>query len=629
MKKNFTIQWSLYLTLFLCFNLSLSAQEVIWGGAGIPNSEFDGGMNDWTAVGVTYPEANWVWEADGKADLGAFSGGAQAQSILSPSLANGAMVFDSDFYDNNGDPNALGLGDFPSPQEAELISPILDLSGEGRMTLRFNQYHRNFLSETYVAWSMDGGANWSELINVNNVPVNESTPRNDVKEIPLTGATGSAEFQVKFVILGDYYFWIVDDVQILKREPHNMRVNENWHAIAPNFRTPKTQVEEFGFLVDIENIGGTDETNVTLNLTVENDDTGAIAYSVDQDYGTIESDSLAENVSFGAFLPPSEEADYVATYSISFDSIDIDPSDNQLDFDFEISDSTFAKEGGKTRDIFPAASNWEAGEPHTWAYGNHYYIPNDGYATSASFIIGNANQNAGQNLFINLYQWFDLNEDGNADTDERVLFSTNIYQIQGNENAVFPITIPLFDFDFDNPPEVEAGGDYLLMAEFIAPDDLTDLELGASDALDYGAMILNSEQVGTPRYASMLGINHPLEEEAYSSLGFGRDLVPVVRLNVNETPLNAKEILSANNKISIFPNPASDMISVAIDLENVSKKVSINVFSAEGKLVRTEQFETLQKETIQLNVNDLNAGNYFLMMQTEDGYMSQKFTVQR
>ena len=94
MKQIFTFLFA------LCFAIGLSAQPVyIWGGPGDPNSEFNGGLNDWTTVGVgsSIPDsaknAVWIWDADGTDAgdpyQGAFSG---ATTIIeSPSVANGVM----------------------------------------------------------------------------------------------------------------------------------------------------------------------------------------------------------------------------------------------------------------------------------------------------------------------------------------------------------------------------------------------------------------------------------------------------------------------------------------------------------------------------------------------------------
>ncbi|MEK7255990.1 MAG: T9SS type A sorting domain-containing protein, partial [Bacteroidota bacterium] len=577
-------------------------------------------------------DAVWVWEADGMADLGAYSG---STPIASPSVSNGAMVFDSDFYDNAGIQGNFGLGICASPQVAELISPVMDLTGAGALSLQFNQYFRQFNSVYKVAWSADGGNSWSDDIIFNDdVAVNQASTPNDVETVPLKGATGSSQFRIKFIIEGDYYFWIIDDVTIVLRENNNMQVNENWYAIAPNFRTPLSQVEGFGFLADIENVGGNDQTNVKLNITVKKDGNPAVVYSEDNVYGTVPSDSLWENVSFGDFTPDPVKANYTATYTLSSDSLDVDMSNNTLQFKFEITDSVFAKEKAKTRDVLPAAGNWDNGEAHSWAYGNYFYVPKgEGMiASSASFGIQNASELAGLPLQIRLYRWYDNDNDGNMGTEmdgERELVGLNDYTILGTEPNTSIRKISLFDFSFDEHPKLEDDAHYVIMVEFTAPDDMTDYVTFASEEYDYGAMVLNSAQLLKPRYAAMLGINDPLIDEVYSSLGFGWDIVPVVRLHVNEAPNATNELNPELNKVELFPNPASNLLNVEMALEKTMEKVYLRVVNSKGQVMHQADFQNFQQDKLQIDISQFAAGNYLVFITTDAGQAVRKFAVQR
>lgn len=600
--------------------------EIVWGGPGDPNSEFDGGLNDWTTVGVTDEDAIWVWEADGIADAGAYSGNTP---IGSPSVANGAMVFDSDFYDNGGVQGDFGLGVAPAPATGELISPIMDLTGVGTVSLKFNEYHRNNASTNQVAYSMDGGVTWSDPITTNGtVGGNEATTPNAVQNVALFGATGTDQFRVKFIMIGSYYFWTVDDVQILRRERNDMQVNENFYAIAPSYQTPASQVDEFGFLVDITNNGGIDQTNVVVNMNVT-DPSGASIYSEDNPYGTV-GDSLVENSSFGDFTPPAIAGTYEGTYSISSDSIDADPSNDEITFDFIVTDTVYAKESGATRDIFPAAANWGAGDPHQWAYGNHFYITNgEGYyANTATFSVNGDNSTAGTELDVRLYEWEDINGDSNADPDERMLAAFAIYEVGMFDGINGLRTVPLLGLDLQTP-QLKDNTDYILVLEYRALDDETDLPFGASGAYDYNAMVLNSQQQMRPRYGSMLGIAGDIDNEPYSSVGFGRGLVPLVRLNVTEAPLisSQEEITLPENTLLINPNPATDVLNAELTFAENAKNVSIRMMDIQGRVVLTRKLENVSVTNQTFDISRLAAGSYFLHVTTENGRIAKKVIV--
>jgi len=125
MKKLLLILLINFVFLFAS-SITLNSQTYIWGGPGNVNSEFNGGLNDWTINAVS-PNANalWIWEEDGKADNGKWW--FNRNPIESPSISNGAMVFDSDFYETGGQNGNNGDGIAPNSQTGELISLYLGL----------------------------------------------------------------------------------------------------------------------------------------------------------------------------------------------------------------------------------------------------------------------------------------------------------------------------------------------------------------------------------------------------------------------------------------------------------------------------------------------------------------------
>lgn len=622
------------------FTFNLYAQDIVWGGAGDPNSEFDGGLNDWTTTGVTDEDAIWVWEADGLADAGAYSG---TQAIVSPSVSNGAMVFDSDFYDNGGTQGAFGSGVAPGPATGELVSPIMDLSTTDSLTLVFNQYYRQFQSTFKIAWSMDAGANWTEIEINQDTPLNSANSPSEFKRVPLAGAQGTDQFQVKFIMEGFYYFWIIDDVVLLDTPDNDMQVNTNFYAIAPNFLTPASQVEEFGFLADIQNNGDTDQTGVNLNMTITDED-GETIFTADNPYGQVFASTIIENSSFGDFAPPAEaNKTYTGTYTITADSIDYDntdslyanPTNNTISFQFATSDTIFSKENGATRSIFPAENNW-GGDTRSWAYGNHYHVVNgEGfYANSASFIVdteeaGSA-ATAGKLIELRLYEWVDTDGNGSASPDERLFVGIGLYEMSGferwnNGNAIK--TIPLKTIS-QVTPELKNNTDYILMQEFRDIDG-TLVEFGASAAFDYGAMVLNSEQQNRPRYSSLLGIAEDIDEEEYSSAGFGRDLVPVVRLNITEAPLYSsnQDISLPESTVVISPNPAEDIIHAELNFTENVTNVRMMLLDVNGRVIARRALADYTRGTESFDASNLATGTYFLYIWTKEGQITKKVMV--
>ena len=79
------------------------------------------------------------------------------------------------------------------------------------------------------------------------------------------------------------------------------------------------------------------------------------------------------------------------------------------------------------------------------------------------------------------------------------------------------------------------------------------------------------------------------------------------------------------NSVTLYPNPANDVINVQCTMNDVQVK-AIEVFDVYGKVVRTE--ETLRAtslQTVQINVSDFAAGMYFVRVTTEDGVVTKSF----
>ena len=240
--------------------------------------QFDGGLQGWTTIGISPDTAVWTWK-----DCSCAAGTFRSQRISSPTAHNGAMVFDADLY------NFGVTGSPPYPMHTgELISPIIDCSNFEAVSLKYFQSYEALNGNTYYSYSLDGGATW-----VDNIEVNEDVTANNGTLIPskqrhfISEAAGVDSFRVKFIFDGDYYNWIIDDVQLIQPERNNLRVNDNFYAIAPGAMTPSSQVEPFSFLADVANIGASPQTNVNLNVTIVDDNTSSEVFNENLSYGTI------------------------------------------------------------------------------------------------------------------------------------------------------------------------------------------------------------------------------------------------------------------------------------------------------------------------------------------------------
>ena len=600
---------------------------VIWGNQ-TGQGDFDGGLNGWTAKNLVACTADtaaggfplWYWSAQATAPDGAYSSGAAS----SPTACNGAMAFDSDYYDNGGVADAFGDGPCAAPQAGELESPSIDLSGNdgSPLILKFFQSYRHFSSGYLVAYSGDEGMSW-DTVAINGDAVVNNVTYDEFARVPLRGAENFQTLKVKFIYQANYYYWIIDDVQIIKKEAHNMRVNSNWYAIPPVGITAKSQVRPFTFLADVENIGAQAQTNVTLEAAILRAPEGTLAFLAELPYGTLASDSLAENQPFTDYFTPADTpATYVGFYYVSADSTDFDEDDNELSFTFAVSDSTMAKEiGTSLTGISPTATDIEG-----WIYGNNYYIVNgDGYeATSVSFSFGGAANFAGATIGVRVFEWVDLDGDRNVQPDERALIGIGEYEIQGTETNTTLFTVPLEPWEDSDKVYLTDTMDYVVVVTLPDPD----ITVTASNGLNYWPAAFLADLVGDHFISSdLFAETNDIENSTFESDPTFR-FVPRVRLNVNEITTSVPE-LAADNKVQLFPNPTTGDVTLSLDLKDQSEEVRVRITDVAGRNVLERQYQGVQRAQFNYSLGHLPSGSYMVHIMTPKGTRTEKLMVQK
>ena len=97
--------------------------------------------------------------------------------------------------------------------------------------------------------------------------------------------------------------------------------------------------------------------------------------------------------------------------------------------------------------------------------------------------------------------------------------------------------------------------------------------------------------------------------------------------NINNSPTGIVEA-KPQMKYSIFPNPATNFINLKYDLKEESAIV-ISVINAEGKRVLSKKLgkQSPGEYLHEIDVQELNAGNYFLAIQINDKVINNQFVV--
>jgi hypothetical protein len=612
---------------------------------------FAGGIeaNGWTTTGTcavadSNINAGWKYLPNGLIDMGAyiFAGAA----INSPTLCDGAVGVDSDFNDNAGIEGNFGNGPCPTPGEHFLVSPVIysgAWTGAG-LSLTWTQALRQFQSTYMFSYrTKDVGGDWADWTNVTintEFATNGNFETNDVQRFFMPGAAGHDSLQVRFVYNDNYYMWAIDDVKIVETECNNLRVQTNFYAIAPWATIPADQVREFAALADIYNAGACPQTNVVLNHTVIDTATGAVVYNENLAYGTVGPDSLAENKLFPELINlPKEEACYQATYTLTSDSTDFDPTDNTITSFYCVGGNVFGHEDGFTRSVAVNGAIYDPGAPLSYAYGNVFKPEVDATVDHIIWGVNNPDDMAGKTVSIYLLQWTDTNGDLIAENSERRFVGFNDYTFTGTEgdNAILQTELENFDNPGD-PVVMRAGFQYIALVEYVATDQ-TQFFLLASEDRDYGAQVLAMDSafahgltterlfmtaLGFSPDGNIANIDYEVRELDVNDtrVYFGDDIVPMIRVVVQST-INTNDELPINNLVAAYPNPATDQVSVKLEFTQPYDDVQLRLINNIGQTVFEKVINTtITVHTESINVSALATGNYLLQVETPDGQRS-------
>jgi hypothetical protein len=595
---------------------SLSAQSVLL------SEDFANGISaEWTNEDPSGNDAIWTWCNDPASGQGDGCPAIwddqinQQMPFASATATNGFITVDSD-----------GAGNIT--HTSELTIPSLDFSAEDAVWIEFQTHIGVFTfaadANAILRVSSDGGTNWTAYEIFPGLTTSERWSANP-EEVSIDisdAAAGEADVLIQWQWTGSFeYNWSIDDITIYDADPrpaNDMRVN-NFHAVSPNFATPASQVTPFGFVADIENLGSLVQADATLSVTIS--DAGGEVFSDELVYEMVGTDSVAENVFFNnEFTPSMMPGAYTGQYELTLGETDASPENNVKDFSFIVTDTLFQRDSGED------LGGTRPADDNDFSYGNVYYVANGEnlFARYVTFGVSDITSAAGFAVSTLLFEWTgDTDGDGLAAGDElNGPIAFNSYAIDGTEESDL-VTIPV-DID-GNFPALQDDTYYIIVVQFAPDDDDSDLFLSTTSNIDYAASQFYQDSVGNRAIPYVaLDVSNVGE---FSLTGFGLDNIPVVRLSVGMATNNTIAQLPENS-LTVMPSPANTQFQAIVNLEKMAQEATATLFSANGQVVETRNLSSVQQTTLDYNVSNLPAGNYYLRLQTEQGIRTLPVAVQ-
>lgn len=620
-------------TVFLLglVNHLIHAQTLLWGGPNDPNSTFENGIGSWTTTGLgssisdSLSNAIWKYTANGKSS-GAYSN--EAGAINSPSKANGAMIFDSDFLDNGGVEGNEGKGSAPTPNSGALTSPLINCSNFNTVTVSFYQYFQNYLASCELQVSNDSGTSWIAYPVNTNIKPGTGSLRGNRQIIDITNsAANKTNVYIRFVFSGDYYFWIIDDITLLSLPENDLGITRVFYAPS-NYSNIKAQVckEAWNFQALISNLGANPQSGVQFKTEIIGSDRKTRVYT-DSIYlsNNLNRDDDNISVSTPKTFDPGilDNGKYFIRTSLIYNNTDFNPADNVRLDSFEISSTTYSKEPRARIGI-------RANGGTAFAVGALYatsdcWGPNDKYyAKTATIGLTSGSVNSGKDYPVKVYLAEVKNEvDANFSNFDSLkgINSGSLIILSDQELVTKPDqTLKNYSLNIssatNDPIELKKNKRYLLVCSHPAEPD--------SENPDSWRFQVSSNEKDYR--------GHPYSVPVYDNDGnwfnsWPDGESPVLRLDISVITKTDEKPLQESTLV-VAPNPIQNE-ELKFEL-NFNKPTNANVviFDLTGRILDFKSFKSISTNSLSIPVLNLQDGEYFIRVSTDEGTKTKKFIKQ-
>ncbi|MGM0478172.1 MAG: T9SS type A sorting domain-containing protein [Bacteroidota bacterium] len=485
----------------------------------------------------------------------------------------------------------------------------IDLSGVPAPHLEFEQYGGIFIEKQEIQISVDGGNNWVKVAdNSDKDPITASGgspyPRPETRRFNMTSAIGNGavnDVRIRFFWDGDMngqnmsyysYGWFVDNIRIVEGYENDLTINNkqlfSGAQQIPYYFTPASQVTDMFFAADATNNGGLDQTNVTLDVELEEGGNTSTVSSGGTTIASGDTDSLGTS----AFTPVATAGtQYNATYTLNQDETEGFPSDNVMTDTFYVTDTVYGVDNGKQSGGF---GNFASNSGQPIKIGNQMEVMASGQISSISMYIVDNQDAVGQTVSGQLHL-FDQN--GGSFVFQR---ETNFHEIEASDLGGF-VTLNL-----TSPFEVVAG-DIILP---LASHDGLDVRIGTAQGVEAGIVI---GQDAADDYGSLSNPN-----------------AVMVRANMNPEASIENNDVASSLAITQYPNPFANETTVSYSLENAAE-VSYSVVDMAGNVVLdgSEGKMNAGKHEFNIDGSSLSNGIYFLEFTAGENSATQKLVVNK
>lgn len=550
-----------------------------------------GGVAFWEYRGPDTDPSNAV------ASIGScVSDNASSQPLESPTVGNGFAIFDSNYWDDTTAPCGSNPGDGPSPgpHDASLVTPALDFTDHSNVAVRFNHLYFQWVSNSQAFLEVQiADGEWSQIWESTSFAEGTATAPDAQEIVALPeAANGSDSVRLRWRFVGEYYWWMVDDIELFEIPAFDLAAAEMrygfFDALGGDFssfagleytRYPTSINATLKPKVLVVNEGAQTQNDVDIQVVVDGPD--GVVYDQTNQLNSISGQNqlLAPT---NDFTTPNTPGNYTMTGSVTGNASDTTPDDNTASTTFAVTQSVFARDNDAlTGTYVPSETYFNA----PWEVGNIYHIEGpDQEATSISAALSVGSSAVGATITARIYRF----TVAGGIIAELIGESSGVAAAADDFNAAGGNDF--IQLDFDAGITLESDSTYLVTVG--NPN-------GAADVL-YG---FSGE---APDYSSWVKFNE--------NNWFFLTEVPMVRLNFG-TP-DAVQEFAGLSPFAVYPQPAQEWLHVGPQDEISSARW----FDSTGRRVSGTEIDrvTHASAAARIRVPD-QSGIYILQFLDESG----------
>jgi hypothetical protein len=96
-----------------------------------------------------------------------------------------------------------------------------------------------------------------------------------------------------------------------------------------------------------------------------------------------------------------------------------------------------------------------------------------------------------------------------------------------------------------------------------------------------------------------------------------------------DSVLSIENPLSTETQITLYPNPAKDILFIKILATSLPKEINLELFNTTGQLVKRYKEEPNSNNQLILDISDFSEGVYFLNFSTDKLNCSKRLVIIR